>query len=140
MDPVSLTASAAGLASFALQVAQAVTIYIKAAKDAPKTVKEIEQELFLTQSVLEKLEKFLATQLLSLTSFDPSAVLPAAIASCHDVVYDVSDKLQRAQRDGKLLFRERLKWPFTEKETGKRVMALRNCIATFQFSLTIEGW
>ncbi len=140
MDPLSVTASAAGLASFALQVAQAVTIYVKAAKDAPKTVKEIEQELFLTQTVLERLEKFLASQALSSASFDPSSVLPAAIASCHDVVYDVSDKLQKAQQNGKLLVRERLKWPFSEKETQKRLNALRRCVSTFQFSLTIEGW
>ena len=140
MDPLSLTATAAGLASFTLQVAQAVTIYVKAAKDAPKTVQEIEQELFLTQGVLEKLELFLGSQVANSASFSPSSVLPAAIDSCHDVVRGMSDKLQKAQQGGVLRARERLKWPFSEKETQKRLDALRRCVSAFQFSLTIDGW
>ena len=140
MDPLSLASGAAGLASLTLEVSRTITTYVKAVKDAPKSVEEIHQELDLTQAVLEKLDKFLKSQSLKHASFDPSSVLPTAIASGHDIVRDVLDNLHDPKQKGLLRMPDRLRWPFTEKETQKRLNALRRCTSTFQFSLTVEGW
>lgn len=45
MDPLSVAASVAGLISLTLEVSQTVGTYYKAVKDAPKSIREIEQEL-----------------------------------------------------------------------------------------------
>lgn len=140
MDPLSVAASVAGLASFTLELSTAITTYVKAVKDAPKSAQEIIQELTLTQAVLEKLDSFLKSQPLKHASFDPSSVLFVAITSCNDTIRDVYDQLQDAKQNGVLRVLEKLKWPFSEKETQKRLDALRRCVSTFQFSLTVEGW
>lgn len=140
MDPLSLAASVAGLLSITVQVSGAIITYVKAVKDAPKSVQEISQELALTQVVLEKLDKFLRSQSLKHASFDPLSVLPTAIASCNSTVRDVLDNLQNAKQNGVLRMLEKLSWPFTEKQTQKKLDALRRCTSTFQFSLTVEGW
>ena len=140
MDPLSLAASVAGVASLALQLSSVITAYVRAVKDAPKSVREITQELNLTQAVLEKLDKFLRSQSVKHASFDPSSVLPTAIASCNNTVRDVLDNLHSSKQNGMLRMLEKLTWPFTEKETQRRLDALRRCTSAFQFSLTVEGW
>ena len=139
MDPLSLAASVAGLANLALEVSGAITVYVKAVIDASKSVQEIVEELHLIRVVLEKLDVFLRSQPCKGAMFDPSSVLSIAIASCNDIIGEVYGKLQSAKQNALLRVLERLKWPFSEKETQKRLDALRRCVATFQFSLTVEG-
>lgn len=140
MDPLSIAASVAGLVSLTLDASLTVGSYYKAAKDASKTVQEIQQELFLMHSVLQQLDDLLQSQQMKSNAFAQPSVLATAVTSCTQSVGDIYSKLQRPKQDGLSRAKEALKWPFGEKDIQKRLEALRRYTSTFQFSLTVEGW
>lgn len=137
---MSIAASVAGLVTLTAQVSISIINYTRAVNDESKSINEITQELTLLQSVLEQLEKLIKGQPIKNASFDQSSVLATAIASCKASIQDISAKLNSPALNGMSRVMQKLKWPFTEKETQKRLEALRRCTSTFQFSLTIEGW
>jgi hypothetical protein len=55
MDPLSITASAVGIATAALQSAQFLVKTIDNIKDAPRTIKDISADLRVIESVLQDL-------------------------------------------------------------------------------------
>ena len=140
MDPLSIAASVAGLVSLTLEVSSTVGSYCKAVGDAPRSAQEINQELFLLLSILEQLDAFLRDQPAKSTSFDKTSVLATALTSCRDSIDAIFSKLPTPKQNGRLHALDKFKWPFGEKEIQKRLEALRRCTATFQFSLTVEGW
>ncbi len=117
MDPLSLAASVAGLVTLTAQISSSIITYTKAVKDESKSVNEITQELGLMQSVLKQLEKFLRGQSLKNASFYQSSVLVSAIMLCHVSIQGVSAQLPDPTKNGMARAIEKLKWPFTEKET-----------------------
>lgn len=139
-DPLSIAASVAGLVTLTAQVSISIITYSKAVKDETKSVQEITQELSLMRSVLEQLENLLKGQPMKKSSFDQSSVLATAIFTCRDNIQTISMKLPKSTQNGMSRAMEKFKWPFTEKETQKRLEVLRRCTSTFQFSLTVEGW
>ena len=140
MDPLSVAASVAGLATFAIETTHTLTTYYHAVKDGPKTIENMLQEMTLMQSVLAQLDKLLKSQSMKNASFDQSSVLATALSTCERTVQAILAKL-RSQKQGTVLRAvANLKWPFTEKETQKRLEELRRCTSAFQFSLTVEGW
>ena len=140
MDPLSIAASVAGLVSVTIQVSGTIVSYCNAAKDAPKSVQEINQELLLLLSALQQLDTFLTTQALKNSSFDQSSILATALASCRDAIIAISARLPTPKQDGKTHTLDKLKWPFSEKEIQQKLEALRRCTSIFQFAITIEGW
>lgn len=139
MDPLSIAASLAGLVSLTSRVSRTIGSYCKSVKDARKDVQETAQELASMYDVLHQLDGLLRSQQLK-TKIDSNSVLAKAIAVCGNNVERLSSKVQRLELDGLARVWEKLKWPFNEKEMQKILATLRKCAATFQFSLTIEGW
>lgn len=139
MDPLSIAASLAGLVSLTSRVSRTIGSYCKSVKDARKDVQETAQELASMYDVLHQLDGLLRSQQLK-TKIDSNSVLAKAIAVCGNNVERLSSKVQRLELDGLARVWEKLKWPFNEKEMQKIPATLRKCAATFQFSLTIEGW
>lgn len=139
MDPLSIAASLAGLVSLTSRVSRTIGSYCKSVKDARKDVQETAQELVSMYDVLHQLDGLLRSQQLK-TKIDSNSVLAKAIAVCGNNVERLSSKVQRLELDGLARVWEKLKWPFNEKEMQKILATLRKCAATFQFSLTIEGW
>ena len=140
MDPLSLAASVAGLVSLALQVSGTIGSYCSSVKDAPKSLRQVDGELLLLLSALQQLENFLRSQPSLHISFDQTSVLATALISCRESIDAIASRLHDPKKDGKLHTLDRLKWPFGENEIEKRLEAMRRCISTFQFSLTVEGW
>lgn len=139
MDPLSIAASLAGLVSLTSRVSRTIGSYCKSVKDARKDVQDTAQELASMYDVLHQLDGLLRSQQLK-TKIDSNSVLAKAIAVCGNNVERLSSKVQRLELDGLARVWEKLKWPFNEKEMQKILATLRKCAATFQFSLTIEGW
>lgn len=139
MDPLSIAASLAGLVSLTSRVSRTIGSYCKSVKDARKDVQETAQELASMYDVLHQLDGLLRSQQLK-TKIDSNSVLAKAIAVCGNNIERLSSKVQRLELDGLARVWEKLKWPFNEKEMQKILATLRKCAATFQFSLTIEGW
>ena len=140
MDPLSMAAGVAGLVSLTLDVSTTLASYCKSVKNARKDVQELAQEMASMHSLLYQLGEFLRTQQLKTKFFESASVLATAIAVCRNNAQKISFKVQRFESDGLASFWEKLKWPFSEKEMQKILTTLRRCAATFQFSLTIEGW
>ena len=140
MDPLSMAAGVAGLVSLTLDVSTTIGSYCKSVKNARKDVQELAQELASMHSLLHQFGEFLRSQQLKTKSFESASVLATAIAVCRNNVRKISSKVQKLESDGLASLWEKLKWPFSEKEMQKILTTLRRCAATFQFSLTIEGW
>ena len=140
MDPISMAASVAGLVSLTIKVSSTVGSYCKSVKNARKDVQEVGEELESMHDVLHQLDEFLRSQQLKTKFFEPTSVLATAITICGDTVTKISSKVQKLESNGLASMWERLKWPVSEKEMQRILATLRRCAATFQFSLTIEGW
>ena len=140
MDIISVAASVAGLVSLTLQVSGTIGSYCKAVKNARKDIQEVALELTSMYNVLRELDELLRGPQLKSKVFDRSSVIATALNLCGDTIKHIVSKLQTLEMDGLARIWEKLKWPFNEKEMPKILSTLRRCVATFQFSLTIEGW
>ncbi len=140
MDPLSVAASVAGLVSLAFEVSSTVSSYCKSVKNARKEVQDTAQELASMQNTLQQLDELLHSQRLKSRLFDSSSVLVTALTICSNIIKTISSKVQALDADCFARVWEKLKWPFSEKEMQKTLTTLRRCAATFQFSLTVEGW
>lgn len=139
MDPLSIAASVAGLVSLTLEVSRTVGTYCKSVKNTRKDVQDTAQELASMYEILHQLDELLRSQQLK-TKIDSNSVLAKAITVCGNSIKKISSKIQTLESDGLARVWEKLKWPFNEKEMQNLLATLRKCAATFQFSLTIEGW
>ena len=140
MDPISATSSVAGLIGLTLEASRTMSSYCKSVKDAHKNVREIAQELVSMYDILYQLDELLRSQQLKTRVFESTSVLASAITICGNSINKISSKVHRLELGGLARVWENLKWPFSEKETQKLLGTLQRCAATFQFSLTIEGW
>ena len=140
MDPISAAASVAGLASLTLEVSLSLTSYCKAVKNARKDVQEVAQELTSIQDVLGQLNNFLRSHQIKTKLFDRNCLLATALNTCGNSIESISSKLQALEADSSSRLWEKLKWPFNEKEMRRTLATLQRSAATFQLSLTIEGW
>ena len=135
-----MAASVAGLVSLTLKVSSTIGSYCRSVKNARKDVHEVAQELASMLNLLHQLLEFLRSQQLKTKFFESTSVLATAITVCGNNVQRISSRVQKLDSDGLASIWEKLKWPFSEKEMQKILATLRSCAATFQFSLTIEGW
>lgn len=139
MDPLSIAASVAGLIGLTSKVSRIIDSYCKSVKNARKDVQDTAQELASMYDALHQLDGLLRSQQLK-TQIDSNSVLLNAITLCGNSIRRISSKVQTLEADGLARVWEKLKWPFNEKEMQKILATLRKCAATFQFSLTIQGW
>ena len=135
-----MAASVAGLVSLTLSVSSSIGSYCKSAKHARKDVQEVAQELASMHNVLHQLDELLRSQQLKIKFFKSTSALATAITICGNNVKKISSKLEKLESDGIASMWEKLKWPFSEKEMKKILAILQRCAATFQFSLTTQGW
>ena len=135
-----MAASVAGLASLTLEVSRTINSYCKAVKDARKDLETVDQELAILRDILHQLDQLLRSQRMKSKFFDSCSVLATSLDLCINCIVKVSSMLQSLESGGLARVWERMKWPFSEREMQKTLTTLRRCTATFQFSLTIEGW
>ena len=135
-----MAASVAGLLKLTSDVSSTIGSYCKSVKNARKDVQEVARELASMHNVLHQLDELLRSQQLKTKFFESTSVLATAITICGSNAKSISSKMEKLESDGLASIWEKLKWPFSEKEMKNILVSLRRCAATFQLSLTTEGW
>lgn len=138
-DPLSISASVAGLISLAIQVSQLLYTQIQVAKHAPGDAKELLGELQGIASVLKQLEAFLGAQGIHERKFGANSMLTMAIQGCTVRILDMQERVEKlnTHRVGGII--ERGKWFYKQDEHREVVGYLHRSLTIFQLCLTIEG-
>jgi hypothetical protein len=141
MDPLSLAASIAGLTSLAIELAKITSGFVSDISNSARAAQNMLSEATALQHTLEQLAVFLAGHDGRGTSFDKTSVLWGAMRDCEAHLKSLI-KTVKSNTGGSKTSRmvKRLKWPFTKEEHKEAMDALYRCRATFQFSLTLDGW
>jgi hypothetical protein len=93
MDPLSLSASIAGLVSVALEVRRILDSYVSGFKSASDDVGRLFAEISVLCHALEKLVQFLRSDDSNGISFDRTSIICSAIAICQVEVEKLHKKL-----------------------------------------------
>lgn len=139
MDGVSVASGIAGLITLALQVGEAIAVYVNSIRERSKTIQELHDELLLLGEVLSRLRDFLRAESARGKSIDPHSVLSQAISACRDRIERIGDRLKPVEGGKLIRTLDRLRWPFEQREVMQMVENLRRYSQTFQFAFTIEG-
>ncbi|KAH8588709.1 hypothetical protein B0O99DRAFT_693149 [Bisporella sp. PMI_857] len=139
MDPLSLSASIAGLASLAIELVK-ITRLVSDISNSGRAAQTLLNEATTLQHTLEQLASFLAGHGTHGNSFDKTSVLWGATRDC-DTHLKSLVKTLKCNLGGSKTSRivKRFKWPFTKEEHKEMMETLYRCRATFQFSLTLDG-
>lgn len=138
-DPLSISASVAGLLSLAIQVSQLLYTQIQASKHAPGDAKELLDELQGIESVLKRLEAFLSTQGIHERIFGANSMLTTAIQGCTVRILDMQGRVEKLNKHSVGGIIERGKWFYKQDERREIVAYLHRSLTIFQLSLSIEG-
>jgi vacuolar-type H+-ATPase subunit I/STV1 len=141
MDPLSLTASIAGLISFATEVTKSITEYINDVRHAPTESRQLASELSALTNSLDSLSAFLTKQDEKSTSFKDTSVLYSTTQLCHGKLSAIHETLREfSKKTEHMKWYRRLVWPFKMEDHLQIIGTLRGCMQIFHFSLSIDGW
>ena len=140
-DPLSISASIAGLITLAEAVFRRTFKYIKSVKEAPKEIAALSSEIGALYGILNNLH-LLACQLEGET-FD-SAIQVHYIHSCYktfEKVKTMLDKYDTLNTDRRSVdaMKRRLTWPFTVPEAKSLIAEVERHKATLGLALTADG-
>jgi VCBS repeat-containing protein len=141
-DPLSISASVAGLLSLVIQVADGTYQYASSARNAPAAVAALLRELQALKTVLVKLDD-LTHNNLSLQAIpkrDANAVSLLDIKDCTAEIEKIHRKLgSRLNFRGKMKVVQHLIWPFLENKTLQMVQTLHSYVDIFHLALSIDS-
>jgi hypothetical protein len=143
-DPLSVSASIAGLIGLANEVAKILAQYISNVISAHEDAHRLHKELAALCHVLEQFRGFLRSQdALPQTHFDKTSTLLSVLGFTTSKVnglYKKLDKLGASHGGITADLVERMKRPLHRHECEELVKELRRLVRCFQFSLNIENW
>lgn len=143
MDPWSLSASVAGLASLTLEIGKLLGGYVSDVKSAPQDADKLHAEVTALAQALDRLVEFLRREDTTGPEFKDTSVLCSIIVMCQKQINVLYKKLgkQENEKTSKVAgIIEGMKWPFQKEEFESTVRSLNRFTQTFEFSLTIENW
>ncbi|KAK1754032.1 hypothetical protein QBC47DRAFT_414936 [Echria macrotheca] len=140
MDPLSLAASVAGLASLTLEVIKLTTSYVDSVKNAPKESLQLAQELSALAKALSDFDQFLKSQNQGAMQFERTSTLVIAATSCRDSLSSLRVTLAKFmdRSEGRKWYR-RAMWPLKGQGHSNAIAVLQRFTQIFHFSLTING-
>ncbi|KAF7536294.1 hypothetical protein G7054_g4673 [Neopestalotiopsis clavispora] len=150
MDPLSMSASIAGLVSLADVVFRTGAKYVRAVRESKKEVEELLQEVKSLSLLLHSL---------SLTAFDleieaadskndderlSSNLKPHHLHDCQQLLRRLEQSLATAQKDfgssfGVVRLQRRMKWPFSSEETKSILEGLQRHKQTINVALASDS-
>ena len=142
MDPLSISASIAGLVNLADIVFGRTYKYMKAVKNAPKDIAKLTSEISALYSILSGLR--LVSDQLESDVFE-SATRPYHIHSCQETLEKVKSILERDPAASSLqdqplqTLKRRLRWPFTASEVKDLLAEIERHKATLGLALNADG-
>jgi hypothetical protein len=132
-DPLSVTASVAGLVVLALQGVRLLVNEVNNIKEAPKSLENLQIDLASVQMSLKSLEYIDESQLRLLGEqiYNQSATaIERCTSTCHDFHNDLQ-RWTRRSRDGKLSWRDKTNIAiFREQRIDVMSRQLQNCKLT----------
>lgn len=138
MDPLSITASVAGIAGLAIQIAPKLKSYFSDVKHAQEDVARYANEVYGLFEVCKQLHVFLKADAAS--SFETTgSVLSRTVVSCEDSLRKLAQILQ-SQGLEKPQWTKKVKWPIYKNQVEEIISRLVRYTQLFQFALTLEGW
>ena len=140
-DPLSISASIAGLVNLADVVFSRTYQYVKAVRDAPKDIAKLSTEIGALYGILSSL-RLISDQLQHGTM--EATMRVQHIHSCHQTLERVKSILERddsssLQRCGLQAVKRRLRWPFTSSEVEEILIEIGRHKATLSLALNADG-
>jgi len=142
MDPLSLAASIAGLASLVGTLVSRTYTYGSSVIGHSECKRDFLSELQNLRTILQQLEGFVAQSNASTAEYPQvSARLSSTIKECEERIGELLQKLQdKHDRSGVKGTVRSLKWPFIEKDLTKTVAMLDRFRGNFQLALSVDNW
>ena len=139
-DPLSVSASIAGLVTLADIVFRRTYKYVKAVKKAPKEISALSDEINSLYGVLRRLQ--LVSRELEDETFDTSTRIHH-VQSCFETLENVESILDKddtsSLHDQRLeTFKRKLRWPFTSSEVKHLIAEIERHKATLGLALNVD--
>ncbi|KAI5819859.1 hypothetical protein BZA77DRAFT_274893 [Pyronema omphalodes] len=143
-DPLSVSASIAGLIGLAAQVTTVLKNYIEKVKSAHEDAKRLLRELLALSSVLDQIRDLLCGEdaLLKGSSFSDTSLLISVLGSTNyhvDKLYKKLSKFSTPNSNKLVDIWDRLTWPLTNDDYEKSVADLHRLTQLFHASLTASN-
>lgn len=138
-DPLSIAASIAGIVSLSAEVFQRVSKFIREAKDAQKSLRELADQIRNLSGILQNL--YLLA--LSLENEETPTIFKAYhIHTCSQILFEMEDVTKKALQDfhkekSRAMLRS-LKWPFSIDATRSLAARLANSCDTLRLALSAD--
>ena len=125
MDPLSIAAGIAGLATFGTQLATKVYQFFDGIKDAPPDVRQTAQDLDGVASVLQQLKSALRIEAAGHVTFPPETRrdLKEVVKGC-EAVFRRLEKLMYKYEDVDTSLRKRAKWNRVGEAEAKKLSGM----------------
>jgi hypothetical protein len=142
-DPLSISASVAGLLSLVIQVADGTYQYVSSARNASSTISSLLRELQALKTILVRLDDLTHSSQTehSGTDGDASIISMLDIEVCREDLQEIYRKLNnKLDAKGSTKALHRLAWPFHEDKTLQMVAKLHRYVEIFNLALSADSW
>ena len=144
MDPLSISASIAGLCIAAVQVSNLLRDFINNTKQAPRTARHTLSETTGIYVCLKQLESFLSGKQKAARSRRSLIMVEQVIilfTDCVSIFSELEQLLETLKPDnGTMRTIDRMKWSFKEKALSKLLTRLQGSKTSLNLILTILTW
>lgn len=144
MDPLSISAGAAGFLGLTIQIGQILKDYISGVHSAAEEAQNLLREAEVLTEVLKRLMELLGSDDLQNQTFEKASVLCVAISSGRsrmEMLYAKLFKISDAYSGNKLKqLITRIKWPLQKEECQQIIVDIQRSIHTFKFALEMSTW
>ena len=137
MEPLSISASIAGLLSLSGAVGGCLRSYLSSVVHAPTAIADAQRGLDLLYLALKHCQD--TNSGVEDGVFPPGSRLHIETQKCSEDLKSALDTLLILESDVKKRGWQRLKWPKREKEFKKLDEKIRNYAQVFMFCVTIDG-
>jgi hypothetical protein len=142
MDPLSLSASIAGLISLTIEVTKIISEYRSGFKNAPKEASELSTEVAALHHVLETVLEILINEYNNSDdiTFDEKNILFSIVDACEEHMNTIHTKMAKLQAAIKgaakfPILMARLKWPFEREDCHQSIQIIHRYVQTLQVLL-----
>lgn len=141
-DPLSISASVAGLLSLVIQVTDGTYQYASSARNATSAIAALLRELQALKTVLVKLDDIThnSNHMQAVPSIDASVLSLLDIESCTAEIDGIRRKLgSRLDVRGRMKVVQQLIWPLLEDKTVQMVKTLHSYVDIFHLALSMDS-
>ena len=143
MDPISVSASIAGLLSAAVHISRIVVTFIQSAKGAPQTAQNVLSEVTDISSCLGQLKSYLLGTRVATTSRTSMLMVEqivVTLTTCVATFSELEGILTYLTKDQPRSVIDKIKWARKEQDISKLVLRLQSSKTSLNLMLTTLTW